>query len=80
MIGSSLYFSGLMHHVDYLCPFPGHDPTSISPLQQGLDVLLTTLGKCFKKDYLADLIVGTKRRPRVTARLRLPARRHSSIN
>ena len=57
MIVSSLYFSGLMHQVDYLCPFPGHDPTSSSTLQQGLDALLTTLGKCFKKDYLADLIV-----------------------
>lgn len=57
MILSSLYFSGLLRDVHYLCPFPGHDPASVSPMQQGLDAFLTTLGKCFKKDYLPDLIV-----------------------
>ena len=57
MIISSLYFSGVLHDVDYICPFPGHDPSSIGPVQQGLDALLTTLGKCFRKDYLPDLII-----------------------
>jgi hypothetical protein len=57
MIVSSLYFSGLMHQVDFLTAFPGHNPYSISEVRKGLDVLLTTLGKCFRKDYLPDLIV-----------------------
>jgi hypothetical protein len=57
MIVSSLYFSGLLRDVDYLCPFPGHNPSSVSPVQQGLDAFLTTLGKCFRKDYLPDLII-----------------------
>ena len=57
MIVSSLYFSGLMHQVDFITAFPGHNPQSISAVRKGLDVLLTTLGKCFRKDYLPDLIV-----------------------
>jgi hypothetical protein len=57
MILSSLYFSGLMHQVDFMTPFPGHNPNSISEVRKGLDALLTTLGKCFRKDYLPDLIV-----------------------
>ena len=57
MIVSSLYFSGLLRDVHYLCPFPGHDPDSKSPVQQGLDAFLTTLGKCFRKDYLPDFII-----------------------
>ncbi|HLG44728.1 MAG TPA: phosphoribosyltransferase [Reyranella sp.] len=57
MMVSSLYFSGLMHQVDFICPFPGHDPSSNSAVKQGIDAVLTTLGKCFRKDYLPDLIV-----------------------
>jgi hypoxanthine phosphoribosyltransferase len=57
MVVSSLYFSGLMHQVDYICPFPGHDPSSDSAVKKGVDAVLSTLGKCFRKDYLPDLIV-----------------------
>jgi hypothetical protein len=57
MLVSSLYFSGLMHQVDFICPFPGHDPSSDSAVKQGVDAVLSTLGKCFRKDYLPDLIV-----------------------
>lgn len=57
MIVSSLYFSGLMHQVNYISALPGHDPASNSAVQQGVDALLTTLGKCFRKDYLPDLVV-----------------------
>jgi hypothetical protein len=57
MMVSSLYFSGLMHQVDFICPFPGHDPSSNSDVKKGIDAVLTTLGKCFRKDYLPDLIV-----------------------
>ena len=56
MIVSSLYFSGLMDKVNFICSFPGHDPTSTSAVRKGVDALLTTLGKCFKTDYLPDLI------------------------
>ena len=57
MILSSLYFSGLMHQVDFIAAFPGHNPKSISEVRKRLDTLLTTLGKCFRKDYLPNLIV-----------------------
>jgi hypothetical protein len=58
MIVSSLYFSGLIQDVNYICPFPGHDPTSPqNDVKQGLDSLLTILGKCFRKDYMPDLIL-----------------------
>jgi hypothetical protein len=57
MIISSLYFSGLMHQVNYISAFPGHDPASNTAVQQSVDALLTTLGKCFRKDYLPDLIL-----------------------
>jgi hypothetical protein len=46
-----------MHQVNYISAFPGHDPASYSAVQKGVDALLTTLGKCFRKDYLPDLIV-----------------------
>jgi hypothetical protein len=35
MIVSSLYFSGLLRDVHYLCPFPGHDPDSKTPCSRG---------------------------------------------
>lgn len=57
MIVSSLYFSGLMDKVNFICSFLGHDPVSTSAVRKGVDTLLTTLGKCFKKDYLPDLII-----------------------
>jgi len=57
MIISSLYFSGLMHEVDYMCPFPGHNPAIPSPTNKSFDALMSTLGKCFNKTYLPDLIV-----------------------
>jgi len=57
MIVSSLYFSGLMHEVDYICPFPGHNPASPSAAKKGLDAVMSVLGRCFNKTYLPDLIV-----------------------
>jgi hypothetical protein len=60
MIVSSLYFSGLMEKVNIICSFPGDDPTSNSAVRGGVDALLTTLGKCFKRDYKPDLIVRHK--------------------
>ncbi len=57
MIVSSLYFSGLIYQVNFICAFPGHDPAQNNAVKQGVDALLTTLGKCFKIPYLPDLIV-----------------------
>jgi hypothetical protein len=57
MIVASLYFSGLMHEVDYICSFPGHNPSTPSPAAKGLDAVMSTLGRCFNKTYLPDLIV-----------------------
>jgi predicted amidophosphoribosyltransferase len=57
MIISSLYFSGLRHEVDYMCPFPGHNPAIPSATNKSFDALMSTLGKCFNKTYLPDSIV-----------------------
>ncbi|WP_201864467.1 phosphoribosyltransferase [Microvirga soli] len=57
MIVSTLYFSGLIHQIDYLCAFPGHNPNSSSEVRKGLDALMTVFGKCFRKPYLADFIL-----------------------
>ena len=57
MIVSSLYFSGMIEGVDFISVFPGHNPASISAVRRGMDSLMTTLGKCFRKPYLPDLIV-----------------------
>jgi hypothetical protein len=67
MIISSLYFSGLIHEVDYICPFPGHNPAVPSAPGKGFDAIMSTLGKCFNKTYLPDLILrhvtSTKSQP-----------------
>jgi hypothetical protein len=67
MIISSLYFSGLIHEVDYMCPFPGHNPAVPSAPGKGFDAIMSTLGKCFNKTYLPDLILrhvtSTKSQP-----------------
>jgi hypothetical protein len=58
MVISSLYFSGIMHEIDFICPFPGHDPSAAdNEMKQGLAALLMTLGRCFNKDYMRDLII-----------------------
>jgi hypothetical protein len=57
MIVSSLYFSGLAHTVDYICPFPGHDPNVSGSTRALLDQVMSRFAKCFRKPYLPDLIV-----------------------
>ena len=57
MVVSSLYFSGLMHEVDFICRFPGHNPALPSAATKALDAVLSILGKCFNKTFLPDLIV-----------------------
>ena len=67
MVVSSLYFSGIMHEVDYICRFPGHNPSVPSPANKGLDAVMSILGKCFNKTYWPDLLVrhvaSTKSQP-----------------
>jgi hypothetical protein len=57
MVVSSLYFSGLMHEVDYICAFPGHNPAVSGSADRGRDAVMTVLGKCFNKTYYPDLIL-----------------------
>ena len=54
---SSLYFSGLIHQVDCICRFPGHNPASPSGIDALFDQVMSLFGKCFNKTYHPDLIV-----------------------
>jgi hypoxanthine phosphoribosyltransferase len=53
---SSLYFSGLLDGVHYICSYPGHSPDS-DPDKHGVASVLTRLGRCFHKSYYHDLII-----------------------
>jgi hypothetical protein len=53
---SSLYFSGLLEGVNYICSYPGHTPES-DPDEYGVASILARLGKCFHKNYYHDLII-----------------------
>jgi len=57
MIVSSLYFSGLAHATDIICPFPGHDPAAFGATRRLLDSTMSLFGKCFRVPYFPDLIV-----------------------
>lgn len=52
---SSLYFSGMLEGVDYICSFPGHSPDS-DVNKYGMADVLSRLGKCFRRSYFHDLI------------------------
>ncbi|CAB3722958.1 hypothetical protein LMG3441_03975 [Achromobacter kerstersii] len=53
---SSMYFSGLLEGVNYICSYPGHSPQS-DPNKFGMADVLAKLGKCFNISYYHDLIV-----------------------
>jgi hypothetical protein len=53
---SSLYFSGMLEGVDYICSYPGHTPQS-DVNKFGMAEVLSRLGKCFRRAYFHDLIV-----------------------
>ena len=58
MIISSLYFSGLIHEVRLHVPFPwAQSRRSRARLARDFDSIMSTLGKCFNKTYLPDLIL-----------------------
>ncbi len=54
---SALYFSGLVHQVDYICPFPGHNPSATGGIRAVLDDVMSRFAKCFRKTYFPNLIV-----------------------
>ena len=54
---STIYFSGIVHGVDFICPFPGHIPAATGGIRELLDDVMSQFGKCFRKPYLPNLIV-----------------------
>lgn len=54
---SSLYFSGLLDGVKYICSYPGHRVGSADEDERGIAAILVRLGKCLNKGYYHDLIV-----------------------
>ena len=51
---STVYFSGLHKHIDYIAPYPGHTQGSTPTV---MEETLVTFAKCFRKKYLKDLII-----------------------
>lgn len=54
LITSTLYFSGIIHEVDYITLYPGHSREhQIKAFHEVLDLL----GKCFRKSFLPNLFI-----------------------
>jgi len=53
MLATSMYFSGIYESVDYVAAYPKHEAGKYQKL---LLLPMTTFAKCFRKDYIADLI------------------------
>jgi hypothetical protein len=51
---STIYFSELHKHFDYIAPYPSHTAGSTSNV---IEEPMLTFTKCFKKTYLRDLII-----------------------
>lgn len=56
-IVSSLYFSGIHKQIDYVSVYPGHKAGYGNPV---MDEAISIFGKCFRKNYLPDLIIRHK--------------------
>ncbi|EZP42940.1 adenine phosphoribosyltransferase [Stenotrophomonas sp. RIT309] len=54
---ASLYFSGLMEDVDYICSFPGHKAGQKNPSADSMEAILARMGRCTRSSYYHDLIV-----------------------
>ena len=54
---SSLYFSGLLDGVHYICSFPSHNPANAVADERGIGDALMRLGQCFQISYYEDLLV-----------------------
>jgi hypothetical protein len=46
---SGLYFSGIIHEVHYICPFPGHNPAATGGVRILFDEVMSRFAKCFRK-------------------------------
>lgn len=53
-IVSSLYFSGVHNQIDYVSVYPGH---KVGYGNEIMDEAISIFGKCFRKNYLKDLII-----------------------
>lgn len=51
---SSLYFSGIHNRINYIAVYPGHKAGSGNEI---MNDAMAIFGKCFRKNYLPDLIV-----------------------
>lgn len=51
---STIYLSGLHERIDYIAPYPGHKKNSTHTV---IEDPMTIFAKCFKKNYLYDLII-----------------------
>lgn len=51
---SSLYFSGIHTKIDHITTYPGHREGTGNPI---MDEAVSIFGKCFRKNYLPDLII-----------------------
>ena len=54
---ASLYFSGQLEGVDYICSYPGHRSDADPPPAHGQESVLARLGRCFNMSYFHDLII-----------------------
>jgi hypothetical protein len=52
-LSTSLYFSGLYEHVNYITSYPKHQA---GKYRQVLIQPMTTFAKCFRKNYIPDLV------------------------
>jgi len=51
---TSLYFSGIHQYINYITVYPGHEAGSGNSI---MDEAISIFGKCFRKNYLSDLII-----------------------
>ncbi|MEG3193367.1 phosphoribosyltransferase, partial [Lysobacter sp. D1-1-M9] len=54
---STLYFSGLLIGVKYICTYPGHSASAATPSDDSLQAALMRLGKCLRMSFYHDLLI-----------------------
>lgn len=54
---ASLYFSGLLEGVNYICSYPSHRAETPVVTADSMEAILARLGRCTRKSYYHDLIV-----------------------
>lgn len=53
---STLYFSGMLEGVKYMCVYPGHKGHGTVDSEDSMEAALTRLGRCFNISFYHDLI------------------------